>query len=203
MLFVHCLNMSYIWSINDQPVSTGTQVGKGREWIQEDQPGMRFLPGRDRKKLHWHIYSARGLSVSCRWQITPTNVKARTTDTWLSPCFPATCFLKAIAAIQNLAPVRSTRGVVSMVRFGTELAVVPGAVINAIKNRMETTSGLIRIAPVPVNTGDKVRVFDGPLSGVSGIVEEWNSENRALILMELLGRSTRVEVDAMILQKTG
>lgn len=121
----------------------------------------------------------------------------------VEPLFPRYLFLKAIAAIQNLAPVRSTRGVISMVRFGTELAVVPDAVINAIKNRMETTSGLIRIAPAPVNTGDKVRVFDGPLAGVSGIVEEWNSENRALILMELLGRSTRVEVDAMILQKAG
>ena len=40
----------------------------------------------------------------------------------IEPLFPRYLFLKAIAQHQNLAPVRSTKGVISMVRFGTELA---------------------------------------------------------------------------------
>ncbi len=119
----------------------------------------------------------------------------------IEPLFPRYLFLRAIASSQNLAPVRSTLGVVSMVRFGTELAAVPEPVIDNIKNRMEPDTGLIRIEPLPVKPGDKVRVFDGPLAGINGIVAERNSENRALILMELLGRPTRVEVDALMLQK--
>ena len=121
----------------------------------------------------------------------------------IEPLFPRYLFLNAIAGQQNLAPVRSTRGVTTMVRFGTELAVVPESIINAIKNRMDTATGLIRIKPVEVEAGDKVRNFDGPLAGISGIVEERSSENRVLILMELMGRSTRVEVDALLLQRTG
>ena len=121
----------------------------------------------------------------------------------IEPLFPRYLFLNAIAGQQNLAPVRSTRGVTTMVRFGTELAVVPESIINAIKNRMDPTTGLIRIKPVEVEAGDKVRIFDGPLAGISGIVEERSSENRVLILMELMGRSTRVEVDALLLQRTG
>ena len=121
----------------------------------------------------------------------------------IEPLFPRYLFLNAIATTQNLAPVRSTRGVISMVRFGTELAVIPDSIINAIKNRMEPNTGLIKIESIQIKAGDKIRVFDGPLAGINGIVTERNSENRALILMDLMGRPTKVEVDALLLQKTG
>ncbi len=121
----------------------------------------------------------------------------------IEPLFPRYLFLNAIAGTQNLAPVRSTLGVNSMVRFGTELAVVPESIIKAIQARISPQTGLISIKPVQIKAGDKVRIFDGPLAGINGIVTERNSENRALILMELLGRPTKVEVDALILQKTG
>lgn len=119
----------------------------------------------------------------------------------VEPLFPRYLFLKANASNQNLAPVRSTRGVVSMVRFGIELAVVPESVIRAIKACVSTETGLIKIEPVAIKAGDKVRVFDGPLAGINGIVKETNSKNRAQILMELLGRPTTVEVNALDLQR--
>ena len=121
----------------------------------------------------------------------------------IEPLFPRYLFLNAIAGTQNLAPVRSTLGVLSMVRFGTELAIVPETIIEAIQARIAPETGLISIKPVKIKTGDKVRVFDGPLAGINGIVTERNSENRALILMELLGRPTNVEVDALNLQRVG
>jgi len=121
----------------------------------------------------------------------------------IEPLFPRYLFLNAIATTQNLAPVRSTRGVISMVRFGTELAVIPDSIINAIKTRMEPDTGLIKIKPIEIKPGDKVKIFDGPLAGINGIVTERNSENRALILMELMGRPTKVEVDTLALQRTG
>jgi len=120
----------------------------------------------------------------------------------IEPLFPRYLFLSAIADIQNLAPVRSTKGVISMVRFGTELAVLPEQVINAIRQRINPETGLIKIKPIEIKTGDKVKIFDGPLTGLSGIVAERNSEKRALVLMELLGRPTKVKVDPINLQKT-
>ncbi len=51
-----------------------------------------------------------------------------------------------------------------------------------------------------IKAGDKVKVFDGPLAGVTGIVAERNSATRTLILMELLGRQTKVQVDPLLLQ---
>ena len=119
----------------------------------------------------------------------------------VEPLFPRYLFLKAIASHQNLAPVRSTKGVLSMVRFGIELAVVPEAVINAIKACGSPETGLIKIEPIAIKAGDKVRVFDGPLAGVTGVVQETNSNQRALILMELLGRPSTIAVDALSLQR--
>jgi len=121
----------------------------------------------------------------------------------VEPLFPRYLFLRAIASHQNLAPVRSTTGVLNMVRFGTELAVVPDSVIHAIKSSMEEDTGLIKIKPIEIKAGDKVRIFDGPMAGINGVVQETNSNNRALILMDLLGRPTKVQVESILLQKTG
>ena len=62
---------------------------------------------------------------------------------------------------------------------------------------------LIRLDPVPVRPGDHVRVFDGPLAGVDGLFQARSGERRAMLLIEFMGRQTRVVVDRMLLQKTG
>ncbi len=134
--------------------------------------------------------------------INPYQRRSKKRKQIIEPLFPRYLFLNAITGTHNLAPVRSTLGVLSMVRFGTELAVVPETIIKEIQARMASDTGLISITPVKIKEGDKVRVFDGPLAGINGIVTERNSKNRAMILMELLGRPTTVEVDAMILQRT-
>ena len=109
----------------------------------------------------------------------------------IEPLFPRYLFLKAIAEFQNLAPVRSTQGVISMVRFGTELAVIPEQIINDIKRRISPDTGLIKIQALQIEPGDKVRVFDGPFSGLTGIVQEKSSDRRIVILMELLAGPPR------------
>lgn len=121
----------------------------------------------------------------------------------IEPLFPRYLFLNAIAESQNLAPVRSTQGVLNMVRFGTELAVISDQIINAIKQRITPETGLIKIEPIKMKPGDTVKVFDGPLTGLNGIVQERNSEHRTIILMKLLGRPTKVEVNTLDLQLTG
>ena len=121
----------------------------------------------------------------------------------IEPLFPRYLFLNAIADTQNLAPVRSTMGVISMVRFGTELAVIPEQIINAIKQRITPETGLIKIEAIEIQAGDKVKIFDGPLTGLNGIVQEKDSNNRALLLMTLMGQPTKVRLEAINLQKTG
>ena len=120
----------------------------------------------------------------------------------IEPLFPRYLFIKAIPEHHNLAPVRSTRGVVGMVRSGTELTIVPPTVIQALHARMNAQTGLIRIDPVAALPGDRVRVFDGPLAGLEGLFQASCGEQRALLLIEFMGRQTTVEVNRLLLQKT-
>ena len=119
----------------------------------------------------------------------------------IEPLFPRYLFLNANADLQSLRPVRSTRGVATLVRFGMELARLPEVVIQAINNRCEPETGLVRLDPVPVQPGDRVKVFDGPMVGLQGIFKERKGEQRALLLAKLLGTESTIEVDALMLKK--
>ena len=120
----------------------------------------------------------------------------------VEPLFPRYLFLNVIPDQQSLGPVRSTRGVATLVRFGMELARLPEVVIRAVNSRCDPETGLVKLDPVPVAPGDKVKVFDGPLAGLEGIFKERKGEKRALLLAKLLGTESTVEVDALMLQKT-
>lgn len=119
----------------------------------------------------------------------------------IEPLFPRYLFLHAAADRQSLAPVRSTRGVCSLVHFGMRLATLPERVIETIERRLDPETGLIQLDPVPVQPGDKVSVFDGPLAGLQGIFRERKGATRALLMTKLLGTESTVEVDALLLQK--
>ena len=124
-------------------------------------------------------------------------------ETRREPLFPRYLFLNALPGIQNLAPVRSTRGVVGLVRAGFELITVSESIITGLKTRIDPESGLIALDPVALNNGDKVRIFDGPFVRLEGVLKEHRSETRALLLLKMLGTETAVEVDSLLLQRVG
>jgi len=119
------------------------------------------------------------------------------------PLFPRYLFLRAVAQVQNLAAVRSTRGVVTLVRAGTELVRVPEAIVNDLLARRDPETDLIALDPVALEVGDRVRVFDGPFAGAEGILQQRSGDRRSLLLMSLLGRDTTLEVDSLLLQRAG
>ena len=115
--------------------------------------------------------------------------------------FPRYLFLKALPGVQNLTPIRSTRGVSTLVRFGERLATLPEGIVEAIRNRVDSETGLVRLPRIALAQGDRVRVWAGPLAGMEAIFKAEKSQQRVLLLMELLGRQTTVEVDALSLQR--
>ncbi len=169
--------------------------------MQETQPSWFAVyakPGQERIALE-HL-QRQGFTCFLPMAINPYQRRSAKSPR-IEPLFPRYLFLNAIADQQSLGPVRSTRGVSNLVRFGNELAIVPESVINLINGRCDAETGLVRLQPVPVEIDDKVRVFDGPLAGLEGIFRERKGASRALLLMKLLGTEATVEVDAMLLQK--
>lgn len=117
------------------------------------------------------------------------------------PLFPRYLFMRAEPAKQNLAVVRSTRGAVDLVRSGHQLLRVNPRIIEALASRCDPESGLVEIDPPALIAGDRVQVFDGPLAGLEGVLAERHGERRAMLLLELLGRTTAVEVDVRVLKR--
>lgn len=108
--------------------------------------------------------------------------------------FPRYLFVRADRFRQSTASIRSTRGAVSLVRFGIEPAVVPDHVIESIMAREDAATGLhVHVLP-EMHVGDKVRLLDGHFSGLEGVFERSDGVERAILLIEVLGKASRVHV---------
>ncbi|MEM9532102.1 MAG: transcription termination/antitermination NusG family protein [Pseudomonadota bacterium] len=95
---------------------------------------------------------------------------------------------------RSLAPVDATSGVARLVRFGEDLARVPGEVIDSLQAATDPATGLINLNPATLVPGQVVDVFQGPLAGLRGIFQAPSGEQRAWLLVEMLGQRRRLAV---------
>lgn len=109
------------------------------------------------------------------------------------PLFPRYLFLQPGSSAHSIAPARSTPGVTTIVHFGLEPAVVPPETLAGIRD-FEARRNEARVEDIgPFNRGERVRVLDGPLSGLEGLISGVSRE-RVVVLMQLLGQDTRVSL---------
>jgi len=109
--------------------------------------------------------------------------------------FPRYLFIRIDPRRRSTAPVRSTRGVVGLVRFGGQPAVVPDAVMNALRQREDAASGLHEDKRPLFSAGEPIKLVDGPLAGMEGVFTQQDGDKRVIVLLELLGKANKVKVD--------
>lgn len=112
----------------------------------------------------------------------------------IEPLFPRYLFIHLDTHTDNWGPIRSTLGVASLVRFGQKPAPVPESLIAFLQSR-EGGDGLHVWAEPTYRTGDRVRVADGPLEGYEGILLARTSRERVVVLLDILGKQIRTQVD--------
>jgi len=108
--------------------------------------------------------------------------------------FPRYIFIRIDPKRRSTASVRSTRGAVGMVRFGGQPAVVPDAVMDALREREDAASGMHEDKRPLFNAGDAVKLVDGPLAGMEAVFTEQDGDKRVIVLLELLGKANKVTV---------
>ena len=91
----------------------------------------------------------------------------------------------------NWAPIRSTTGISSFVRFGAEAARVPDALIATLKQQ-EVYLGERAIDLDRFHNGDKVVITDGPFRGLEAIFQKYDGEERVIVLLEILHKQTKL-----------
>ena len=115
----------------------------------------------------------------------------------ISALFPRYLFVRLDAVLQSLAPVRSTVGVANVVRFGVDYMVVPDHVVDSLRRNADPHTGLHKLRAAEwFKRGDTVRIASGSLSGLEGIFESEDGNQRVTVLLNLLGRETRIQIDA-------
>lgn len=113
----------------------------------------------------------------------------------VEPLFPRYLFIRLEPGVDNWAPLRSTLGVSTVVRFGRDAACVPDALIESLRAR-EDDEGLCDLQLAPPAPGDRVVVIDGELAGLDGVFVTEDGDARAVILLDIVGRASRVRLPA-------
>jgi transcription antitermination factor NusG len=111
------------------------------------------------------------------------------------PLFPGYLFFKDTLDKARHVEVRKARGVVAILGEGWDRpAVIPEAEIEAIRRIVE--AGVPAFAHPYLREGRRVRIVEGPLAGVEGLLLRVRPDKGLLVLsVEMLQRSVAVEVD--------
>ena len=114
--------------------------------------------------------------------------------TVVEPLFARYLFVHLDQRTDNWGPIRSTLGVVSIVRFGQTPAEVPDDLVAFLRAR-EDQDGIQVIPAEEYRRGARVRVTGGSLMGYEGIFLAKSGYDRAVVLLEIMGRLARTSLD--------
>ncbi len=112
----------------------------------------------------------------------------------VEPLFPRYLFVRLAMERDNIAPIRSTKGVTGLVRFGREPAPVPDGFVESLQAAADEESGCQVIDCTLFKKGDEIRILDGPFAGYNAVFEGANGEERVIILLNLMGRESAITV---------
>ena len=116
----------------------------------------------------------------------------------IRPLFPGYLFVQLDATEGPWRRINSTRGIARLVRLGAEPSVVPDAIIANLMQRCDEM-GIIQDAGV-LEAGDQAQVTQGPFSGFVATIANIEANARIYILLDIMGQSTKVSIDAKVVK---
>ncbi len=119
---------------------------------------------------------------------------ARRVDVVPSPLFPRYIFVGFDVMSAAWRSIRSTRGVIDLVRNGIDPVAVPEGTIEEIKAREDDGGFVVLGKHLRLARGDRFRIDSGPFASCVAIFESKKDEARVIALLSLLGRKVSVEL---------
>ena len=112
------------------------------------------------------------------------------------PLFPGYLFCRLAHTAAGL--VLTTPGTIRIVSFGGKPYPISEAEIEAI--RRMCSSG--RVSPFPhFKEGESVRIKDGPLAGITGVLKEMRNQQRLIVTVDFIMKSVAVEIDGFAIER--
>jgi transcriptional antiterminator RfaH len=116
------------------------------------------------------------------------------------PLFPRYLFISLDASRygQSWSPIRSTWGVSGLVSFGGEPAKINSGLIDLLRKQEQ---GFSKDPQRLFSAGENLLVAEGPFAGLQAIYQMASGENRAMVLIELMGKSAQMQIAPASLRK--
>jgi len=135
-----------------------------------------------------------------------TKRKGKIFQQQIRPLFPGYLFVQIDPNQGPWRQVNSTRGVSRLVRLGAEPSVVPNEIVDALMARCDKRSILRQTSETQssqLHAGNQAQVTQGPFSGFIATISDIEPDNRINTLIEIMGQTTKVAINASALQPIG
>jgi transcriptional antiterminator RfaH len=135
------------------------------------------------------------------FEVFAPRIKERVGVRWrVAPLFRGYIFARVVDGRWH--PIARALGVLKLVKFGDAPAHCPDMEIEALMDRVDA-DGLIRLPDKPpptprraIKPGAKVRIVNGPFSGLAGLYQGQTTRERELVLLHVLGGQRSVAIPA-------
>jgi len=111
-----------------------------------------------------------------------------------TPLFPRYLFINLDTDFfaKSWRPIRSTKGVSTLVRFGAEPAKINDSLIEII--RFKETQYEVNVEPL-YKPGQILKILNGPFKGFESIYQGMDDQMRVIVLFEFMTKSTTLSLD--------
>ena len=119
------------------------------------------------------------------------------------PLFPRYLFIRLSDITSNWFPIRSTRGVSQLLRFGTSAdpVEISETIVDCLRQRCRKEEPLHEL----FKSGEMIEITQGPFKGFMGFFEKLQTLpdglSRAMLLVEVLGSVQKLQIQLPQLRK--
>ena len=106
------------------------------------------------------------------------------------PLFPGYMFIRFDRAESKWHKINNTYGVSRLITFNSILKSIPTSFVDSLMKRYDSSGKLIPLQKL--KKGDQVTVLNGPFAKFIATVEEYESDQRIWVLMDLMGRKAKI-----------
>jgi transcriptional antiterminator RfaH len=99
-------------------------------------------------------------------------------------------FIKFDKAESKWHKINSTYGVSRLITFNSHLKSIPTKFVDSLMKRYNLSGKLLPIKKL--KEGDQVAILKGPFANFIATVEKYEADQRIWILMDLMGRKTKI-----------
>ena len=107
------------------------------------------------------------------------------------PLFPGYMFIKFDKTESEWHKINNTYGVSRLVTFNSILKSIPTTFINNMIKQYDVSGKLLPVKNL--KKGDQVKILKGPFANFIAKIEEYETDQRIWILMDLMGRKTKIQ----------